>query len=143
MSEFVLHSLKLPAGYKFHHVGYATDGIAREKEFFSILGYVQEGEIFSDPAQGVAGCFLVGPGPRVELLENLSGAQTLTPWLNASIKIYHFAYFVDDMDEALRWAHSQRARVIASPIPAIAFSNRHISFVMLRNGLMIEFIQSN
>jgi len=132
---------ELPEGYEFHHVGYATASLEKERPFFAFLGYRQEGEDFADPVQGVAGCFLVGPGPRIELLENLPGAETLTPWLNAGIKMYHFAYLVADIEGALEWARSQRARVTVAPVAAVAFGGRRISFVMFRNGLMLEFIE--
>lgn len=134
----------LPRGFEFHHIGYATESLKKERGFFGFLGYSQEGEIFTDPMQGVNGCFLSGPGPRIELLENLPGATTLTPWLNAGIKIYHFAYQVENnLDEALCWALTQRARLIVPPIPSVAFCGRRISFVMFRNGLMIEFVEKN
>lgn len=135
--------IQLPLGYEFHHIGYATTSIAKEKELFAFLGYIQEGESFEDTIQGVAGCFLIGAGPRVELLENLPNAQTLTPWLNAGIKMYHFAYLVSDMEEALLWSISKRARVMVAPVSAVAFLGRRISFVMFRNGLMIEFIEKD
>ena len=138
----VVHDLHaLPRGYDFHHVGYATTSLSRERDFFAFLGYRQEGDSFSDQCQGVSGCFLTGPGPRIELLENLPGLETLTPWLNAGIKMYHFAYFVEDLDAALAWAKTKRARVTVAPVPAVAFSGRHISFVIFRNGLMLEFIE--
>lgn len=133
---------QVPLGYKFHHVGYATNSLSKERDFFACLGYEQEDEIFVDQVQGVVGCFMVGHGPRVELLENLAGSDTLTPWLNANIKIYHFAYLVDDINEAQAWAKSQGARVTVPPVPAVAFSGRRISFVIFRNGLMIEFIEN-
>lgn len=100
---------ELPEGYEFHHVGYATTSLQKERSFFAFLGYRQEGEDFVDPIQGVMGCFLVGSGPRIELLENLPGADTLTPWLNAGIKMYHLAYLVADIERALEWACSKRA----------------------------------
>lgn len=55
--------------------------------------------------------------------------------------MYHFAYWVDDISNASDWARSQRAKVIVQPVPATALGGRHISFVMFRNGLMLEFIQ--
>ena len=131
----------LPAGHEFHHIGYATPSIGKERNFFEAMGYCQEGAGFEDSCQGVAGCFLTGPGPRLELLENLPGRDTLTPWLNAGIRMYHFAYLVPDMEGALAWARSQRARVTVQPVPAVAFGGRLISFVMLRNGMMLEFIE--
>lgn len=131
----------LPKGYEFHHIGYATASVEREKRLFSVLGYRMEGEAFTDKRQGVAGCFMVGPGPRIELLENLPGANTLTPWLDAGARMYHLAYWVDSLTEALEWTGNQRARVIVRPVPALAFGGRHIAFVMFRSGLMLEFIQ--
>ncbi len=134
----------LPAGYEFHHIGYATASLEKERDFFSFLGYKQEGVTFVDATQGITGCFLTGPGPRIELLENLPDFNTLTPWLNAGIKMYHFAYLVEDeLDDVLNWAKTQRARVTVPPVPAVAFGGRRISFVMFRNGLMIEFIEKN
>lgn len=132
----------LPDGYAFHHVGYATASLARERAFFESAGYRAEGEVFSDPVQGIVGCFLTGPGPRIELLENLPGSDTLRPWLDAGIKIYHFAYWVDDIDAALVWARSQRGKVTVPPVPAVAFGGRRISFVMFRTGFMLEFIET-
>ncbi|HSL05496.1 MAG TPA: VOC family protein [Nitrospiraceae bacterium] len=130
----------LPKDYEFHHIGCATGSIERERRVFEMLGYRMEGTPFVDTLQGIAGCFVCGPGPRIELLENLPGADTLTPWINAGVKFYHFAYEIDDMSHAIDWARSHRAKVIVQPVPATAFNGRHISFVMFRNGMMLEFI---
>lgn len=141
MSEVRFTAPQLPEGYEFHHIGYATASLEKEREFFSFLGYQQEGEMFVDPVQGIIGCFLTGSGPRIELLENLPGATTLTNWLNAGIKIYHFAYLVKNIEKAIDWARSQRAKVTVTPVAAAAFGGRKIAFVIFRNGLMLEFIQ--
>ncbi len=134
----------LPKGYEFHHIGYATESIEKERLLFSFLGYQQDGESFSDAVQGVNGTFMTGPGPRIELLENMPGFETLTPWLSAGVKIYHFAYQVDDtLEAALEWALTQRARITVQPVPAVAFGGRRICFVIFRNGFMIEFIEKN
>jgi methylmalonyl-CoA/ethylmalonyl-CoA epimerase len=132
----------LPAGYEFHHLGYATASIEKERELFTLLGYRQEGKTFADPIQGVAGCFLTSRGPRIEILENLAGSSTLTSWLNAGIRLYHFAYLVANLEDAIAWARGLRAKVAVEPVPSVAFDGRRISFVMLRNGLMLEFIES-
>ena len=131
----------LPEGYDFHHLGYATTSMKRERAIFQSLGYNQEGEIFSDPIQGVTGCFMTGPGPRIEFLENLPGSETLSPWIKTGIKLYHFAYWVDCIDSAINWARVQRAKVTVQPVPAVAFDERRICFLMFCNGLMLEFIE--
>lgn len=131
----------LPDAFEFHHLGYATRGIDREIEPLTLLGYRETGVRFADPVQGIAGCFVEGPGPRIELLENLPGSKTLTPWLDAGVKLYHFAYMVADLERALAWAATVRSRVVAPPVPATAFGGRRICFVMFRNGLLLELIE--
>ncbi len=132
----------LPSGAAFHHIGYATESVAREAELFTSLGYRAEGEAFSDASQGIRGLFMVGAGPRIELLENLPGSDTLTPWLARGTRMYHLAYLVPDLAAALAWAVTQRARVAVTPVPAVAFGGRRIAFVIFRHGLMLEFIES-
>mgnify|MGYP001627786527 FL=1 len=100
-----------------------------------------EGEMFVDPQQGITGCFLIGSGPRVELLENLPGSDTLTPWIKAGIKLYHTAYVVPKIDEALSYLKQHRARIVVEPVRAVAFGDREIAFAMLRNKLLVELIQ--
>ncbi len=129
------------AGHIFHHIGYATKSLVREREFFKQLGYVQKGIEFSDPEQGIRGCFLEGPGPRLELLENLTGSDTLTPWLNTGTRMYHLAYQVENLEKAVDWARSQRGRMTVAPVPAVAFNGRRICFFVFREGSMIEFIE--
>ncbi len=130
-----------PAGHEFHHIGYATSSIERELSTFSQLGYCSEGDAFTDPIQGIRGLFLVGAGPRIELLESLPGSATLTPWLAGGIRMYHLAYTVTDIAAAVAWARAQRARITVEPVPAVAFQGRSISFAMFRNGLLVEFIE--
>lgn len=127
---------------EFHHVGFATTGLKREIDFFSMLGYRQEGADFIDPRQGIHGMFLVGGGPRVELLENMPGSETLTPWLKAGSRLYHLAYMVPDIMQAIEVAQEDGAIVLRKPAPSVAFSGRLISFVKFRNRLVIEFINN-
>lgn len=130
-----------PVGYDFHHIGYATTSLEREREFFERLGYEQKGLDFVDTKQGVMGCFLEGTGPRIELLENLPDSNTLTPWLNSGVNMYHLAYLVVDLDNAIEWARGQRGKMIVEPLPAVAFNGRRICFFAFRLGPMIEFIE--
>ncbi len=132
----------LPAGNTFHHIGYACTTIARERPVLEAMGYRLEQAAFSDPVQGVHGCFMVGAGPRIELLENLPGSDTLTPWLSAGIKMYHLAYEVHDIHATLKWARGRRGIVKVPPVAAVAFGGRLIAFVFFRNGLWTEFIEA-
>lgn len=135
-------TLTAPAGNAFHHIGYACTTIARERSVLEAMGYRLEQAAFSDPVQGVHGCFMVGAGPRIELLENLPGSNTLSPWLSAGIKMYHLAYEVKDIHVTLAWARGRRGIVKVPPVAAVAFGGRLIAFVFFRNGLLTEFIEA-
>lgn len=127
---------------RFHHIGVATESIARDETVYAQLGYRREGKEFVDPAQGVRGVFLVGPGPRLELLEPHGGSTTLQPWLEAGSRLYHQAYEVEDLDASLNWARKElRAHVLRPPMPSPAFGGRAVLFLMLRNRSVIELIQ--
>ena len=130
-------------GGTFHHIGYAAASLSIERVALAALGYAQEGGEFADPAQGIRGCFLAGPGPRLELLENLPHSTVLTPWINLGVKMYHFAYEVVDLEQAILWGNAQRGRMIVAPTPAVAFEGRRICFFMFRNAPMIEFIEAS
>jgi methylmalonyl-CoA/ethylmalonyl-CoA epimerase len=132
----------MPIG-RFHHIGVATESIVRDEDVYALLGYQREGEVFLDAGQGVRGVFLVGPGPRLELLEPHEGSTTLEPWLRAGSRLYHQAYEVDDLDASLSLARRDlRTHVLRRPMPAPAFGGRPVSFLMLRNHSVIELIQA-
>lgn len=132
----------LPSTFSFHHLGYATRSLEVERDTFLRLGYRVEGEVFEDDLQGIRGVFLSGAGPRIELLENLSGSAMLDPWLASGTRIYHMGYSVPDLSSAIAWIVAEGAKIVAHPKPAIAFSGQRVAFVMLRNRFMLEFIEA-
>lgn len=132
----------IPLG-RFHHIGIATESIERDETVYGHIGYRREGSVFTDAAQGVRGLFVVGPGPRLELLEPYAGSTTLDPWVKAGIRMYHLAFEVFDLGAALASArHDLNAHILRPPLPSEAFAGRVVSFLMLRNRSVIELIQS-
>lgn len=128
---------------RFHHAGVACTDIHRETETLSVVGYRPEGAEFVDVVQGVRGIFLAGQQPRLELLQPISDAKgVLTPWLKTSTKIYHLAYEANALQDAIAGLRDEGAKLVVAPVPAVAFNGRPIAFVMLRNRLLVEIIQS-
>ncbi len=126
----------------FHHVGVACRDLDQEKMHWYAIGYVDDGNGFIDPNLGVKGIFLIGGGPRVELLSPLTKhSKVLSPWLERGIKMYHMAFEVDSLPKALQDIDTKGGRTVIKPIPAVAFGGRQIAFCLLRNLMLIEFIQ--
>jgi methylmalonyl-CoA/ethylmalonyl-CoA epimerase len=133
---------RISEDWRFHHVGVASPNLVREVANWLAIGYVEEADVFEDPLQGVRGVFLTGPGPRLEILEPLSGSTVLDDWIGRGIRIYHQAFEVSRIDKALSLTLSVGAKTQRPPVPAVAFGGRLISFVMQPNMNLIEFIET-
>lgn len=129
-------------GLQFHHIGVATKNIGKELMAFRMLGYREESARFHDENQGVSGLFLTAKGqPRLELLENMEDCDTLTPFLNGKIKMYHMGYCVDNIERAVEVLARCRIRVV-SPLKQSVYFGKRICFLMLTNMYMIELIEN-
>lgn len=126
---------------EFHHIGVACESFECEQDKFAALGYRQESPDVHDPVQRVYVRFLIGGGPRMELIRGDGQAGPLTAWLKSGVKMYHLAYAVKDMAASMAFLKSQGARVVVDPVPAMAFGGRQISFLMLPNLLLVELIE--
>ena len=135
-------NLKLFLGkFEFHHIGVATKSIDKEFEIHKLSGYIKEDSVFSDLQQGIKGQFIVAKGqPRLELLENLEGSTTLNYWIKKGVKMYHFAYLVNDIEYAIETFCASQAKVI-SPLKESAYFGKRICFLVLKNMFMIELIE--
>jgi RimJ/RimL family protein N-acetyltransferase len=135
-------NLRLQLGkLEFHHIGVATNGIESEADVFGMLGYVREDTVFEDPQQGVRGVFMKAEGlPRLELLENLPGSSTLNVWINSGIKMYHFAFRIDNIIEAQDVLNRNRIKTI-SPLKMSTYFGSRICFLLLPNRYLIELIE--
>ncbi|MFD1802233.1 GNAT family N-acetyltransferase [Mixta tenebrionis] len=126
---------------EFHHIGVATTNIEKEFSSYRTFGYRREDKIFKDEVQGIRGQFIISDhSPRLELLENLPGRNTLDKWNEANIKNYHFAYKIKKFDSMLETIKHKRIRILAKPEISVYFKKR-ICFVVLPNKFIIEFIE--
>ncbi len=124
---------------RFHHLGIATDSLRRDLRAYRALGYTSEGASVVNESRGVRGRFLVGGGPRLELLESLPGSETLAPFLSRGIKCYHHAYEVESLDCSLAALQAAGAKLLAPPVDDPVF-NRRTVFLMLPNHWIVELI---
>ena len=127
---------------RFHHIGIACNNLEKELENFSFLGYKKEGAFFIDKNQGIKGIFITANDqPRMELLINFGEKGTLNSLLQKGIKMYHICYETDDIFKSIQALESIGAKLIISPVEAVAFNNKMITFLMLPNMLLIELAE--
>jgi methylmalonyl-CoA/ethylmalonyl-CoA epimerase len=127
--------------FTFHHLGVACESIAAEIANWELLGYHSDGAPFVDEEQGIRGLFMVGGGPRIELLEAISGSSTLTPWIKRRVKLYHMGYLVDSFDAVMETLIADGATVARSPMISLFFGAR-IVFLMMPNMALIELVDT-
>lgn len=134
-------NLAPPAGLRFHHLGVACANIGEEISDWAALGYRAESAPFLDVAQGVRGLFMIGGGPRVELLEANEDSRTLAPWLKRRVKIYHSGYTVPSLSQAMAALQARGATVARAPMHSACFKSP-IAFLLMPNLALIELIET-
>lgn len=142
-SQRIAHrNLKRELGeISFHHIGVATREIEKELPLYTLMGYEKESGIFEDHAQGIRGLFLIAKDqPRLELLENLVGSHTLDEPLMRGQKLYHTAYYVENIEKAVEVFSHSRAKMI-SPLKQSTYFGKRICFLMLPNMSLIELME--
>lgn len=128
--------------FDFHHIGVATSNIEKEFMSYKFLGYKKEGTTFEDPNQGIKGLFIVANNqPRLELLADINGSNTVSPFLSKGTKMYHFAYIVSNIETAVEILVKCRAKVI-SPLKKSTYFGKRICFLLLPNMFMIELVEA-
>jgi len=124
----------------FDHVGIACEDIESEFKIYEILGYTEVSR-FEDSLQGVRGIFIRCPGSNVlELLEPLADESPLSSFIKSGIKMYHLAYRCERIDDAIDYLIKKGAILVSPAKPSVAFDERKVAFLLLRNRMLIEVI---
>jgi len=134
-----------PSGVSLHHIGCVVDSIEQRIESYRLsLGAVSVSQIFEDPIQSSRVAFLDLPTPglvQFELVQPAGPDSPVTRFLEKGGGLHHLCYEVDDLGEQIQWMKSQRATLLRSPKPAVAFGGRHIAWMRTRDALLIEYLE--
>jgi methylmalonyl-CoA/ethylmalonyl-CoA epimerase len=132
---------------RLHHVGFAIRSISSEVDAFrsSILA-TWDGKIFHDPLQKVRVTFLRTPSPTdalVELVEPAADDSPVGQFLKRGGGLHHLCYEVSELDTHLEKMQAGGGIIVKAPLPAVAFKNRRIAWVVTRQKLLLEFLEKN
>ena len=129
----------------FHHFGVAANSIEKTLSGLTPLGYQPSGESFIDEIQGIRGQFVASnSGPLLEIVENLPGRETVSPWLRRNAVIYHVAFEVSSFDRQLAVLLEAGAKVLGKGVrPAVAFGGRRICHLMQGNRMIVELVEKD
>jgi len=134
-----------PSGVSLHHIGCVVDSIEQRIESYRLsLGAVSVSQIFEDPIQRSRVAFLDLPTPglvQFELVQPAGPDSPVTRFLEKGGGLHHLCYEVDDLGEQIQWMKSQRATLLRSPKPAVAFGGRHIAWMRTPDALLVEYLE--
>jgi methylmalonyl-CoA/ethylmalonyl-CoA epimerase len=136
------------SGVSLHHIGYVVDSIENCIENFasSLAARIVPG-IFEDPVQRSRVAFMTLPpwqpqSPQLELVQPAAPDSPVTRFLEKGGGFHHFCYEVDHLETQIQKMKAQRAVLIRSPQPAVAFGGRRIAWIRTaQNSLLIEYLE--
>jgi methylmalonyl-CoA/ethylmalonyl-CoA epimerase len=131
---------------RLHHIGFVVPSIeAAVQGFICTLGANWNGRIFFDPNQNVRVTFIcTRPNDaQIELVEPASQDSPVRKFLSERGQgLHHLCYEAGDLELALTELKSKGALIAKKPKPAIAFGGRRIAWVLTREKLLVEVLES-
>ncbi|SRR6266550_875781 len=131
---------------RLHHVGFVVNSVeAVAERFAKSIGATWNRKITHDPLQQVRVSFIECLGPSSTLVELVEPAGTNSPveqFLQRGGGLHHLCYEVEQMEEQLNFSRSIGGVVVSPPLPAVAFDGRLIAWIVTRDKLLLEFLQS-
>ena len=124
----------------FHHIGFLTSNIKSSLNEFKMLSYKKEKELFVDNVFNVKIQFITLNKNIIELIEPNKSNIGLMKMLKNKSYAYHFAYKVENIDKEIIKL-KKKFKLVVKPTPAIAFMNKKVCFLKMKNGFIIELIE--
>ncbi len=127
---------------KIAHLGFVVPEIDNVCETWIESGYVLSIKKTLDPIQNVDCALLTKPGePNIELISpNSAGPNPLFSRLKRGGGLDHICYYSLDLEKSIQSELDIFSIVVCPPVYAATFDSR-VTFVMRRNGLLIEYLE--
>ena len=126
---------------KFHHIGYLTNNINNSFNDFKKLNYKKSGVLITDNLLKVKIQFLKNSNNLIELVKPDKINYGLKRILSKKNYAYHLAYKVNNLERSLKNI-KKNFKIIVNPVPAKAFKGKKVAFIKIKDGFIIELIQS-
>ena len=125
---------------KEHHIGIIVKSIEKDIDIYEKLGYRRESKIYVDEIQKNKVVFLYREGNDLllELIEPIDRTSTV---YTAQLGYHHICYEVNSDNEVNDMYKVKGTGIIfLRKVRAVALKNRCVSFAMLQNGFIVEYL---
>lgn len=126
---------------KIDHIGYAVKNIDKSRKVFEALGFIFE-EMIEDKQRNLYLQFGKKDGYRIELVAPIKKGSVVDGYLDMiGATPYHICYLSENLEMDIKKLEADGYKVIVPSEMAVAFSGRHVVFLINRNIGMIELLE--
>jgi methylmalonyl-CoA/ethylmalonyl-CoA epimerase len=126
------------------HICFATKDLKDGINYWeSVFGYKQMTRIIVNSRQKVKVTFLSKKDSiMVKLIEPLESNQSLQNFVNKGGGFHHICFKCDNINEQMDELKEKGLITLVPPQPGEAFNNHNIAFMLARNGINLELIDT-
>jgi methylmalonyl-CoA/ethylmalonyl-CoA epimerase len=128
---------------KFHHLGMAVHDIDKGRAYLESLGGVVKSPVHEDAIQRVRVQFVDLGGQVIELVAPHGENSPVDGTLDGGKRIYHLCFEVRDLKATIEDWRGKGAILVVEPVPAVAFGDRRIAFMVTRERDLFEFVEAS
>ncbi len=128
------------------HIGILVRDIAKAAQTYADqFGYRAASAVVHDPVQTAYVQFLDGDpsGARIELVSPDGPGSKLENALKKGGGLNHLCYLSSDIERDCRELRAKGMLLLQAPVAAEAFPGRRIAWLMGRNGIPIELVETD
>jgi methylmalonyl-CoA/ethylmalonyl-CoA epimerase len=129
---------------KLDHICFAVKDLKEGIDYWEkVFGYKQLTQIIENTRQKVKVTFLSRDGSiNIKLIEPVDDNQSLINFVNKGGGFHHICFKCDNIDETMADLTEKGLLTLVPPQPGEAFNNHMIAFLLARNGVNIELIDT-
>lgn len=127
------------------HICFAVRNLKESITYWEeVFGYRQMTATIVNSRQKVKVIFLRKEGSiSIKLIEPLDSNESLLNFVNRGGGFHHICFKCDNIDKKLPELSDKGLITLVKPQPGEAFNNHNIAFLLARNGLSIELIDTD
>lgn len=126
------------------HICFAVKDIAEGIDYWErVFGYRQMTKVIDNSLQKVKVTFLKKENSlMVKLIEPSAGNESLINFVKNGGGFHHICFLCSNLSDMTDELSKKGLITLAAPQPGEAFNNRNIAFMLAKNGLRIELIDT-
>lgn len=127
------------------HICFAVKNLQEAMAYWKeVFGYRQMTEVVENTLQKVRVVFVnKAESTLIKLIEPVEGNQSLQNFVNRGGGFHHICFKCDSIKETMADLTAKGLLTLAPPQPGEAFNNYDIAFLLAKNGINIELIDTD